>query len=318
MLTKRDFLKLAPAAGVVSAASLVPLYARADGQGAQVLAAQRFMVGEVRVTALSDGYLHVDHEGIPALDADAFREMLALSHQTPESYRGSVNAYLLETPSSTWMVDAGSGVTMGEHLGDVPRVLTELGVDRASVSKLFFTHMHLDHIGGALTNGQAAFPHAEIFANQADVDFWTSNEIKATLPEIFHSSFVLAQNVMGAYADRAETFNGESSITSGVTAVPLPGHTVGHTGFLLESGSDSILFLGDMIHVPEVQLRRPDIFTFADTDPDTGVSTRVGMLEELARTGRKVAGMHLPFPGIGYIEKIGDHFAFQPARWEYL
>jgi hypothetical protein len=40
---------------------------------------------------------------------------------------------------------------------------------------------------------------------------------------------------------------------------------------------------------------------------------------DMAGTDRvMIAGMHIPFPGIGYVEKRGKEYQFIPALWQYL
>ena len=104
----------------------------------------------------------------------------------------------------------------------------------------------------------------------------------------------------------------------GVTARPMPGHTVGHTGYMLESAGESLLVWGDIIHVPAVQLARPEVTIMFDTEPDTAAATRADLMTSLAGTGQMIAGMHMDFPGVGYLDRLGEGYHFVPARWQYL
>ncbi|WP_165354652.1 MBL fold metallo-hydrolase [Tropicimonas sp. IMCC6043] len=318
-MKRRQFLIAVPATLLTAAGgAFIPLRVIAADGGVQVTAAQRFKVGDMLVTALSDGFLPLDPALMSGVDADGVKSLVERAHQDPADLHGSVNAYLVETGGETWLIDAGADGVFGPTLGGVVGVLNALGKDPASVTKLLITHMHGDHIGGALTDGAPTFPNAEMVVTEADVAFWTSDEIQAQAPEAFRGAFDLAKGVIAAYGDRVSQISGEAEAAPGITARPLPGHTVGHTGYVLESGDDSLLVWGDMVVVPPVQLVKPDVTTIFDTDPEQSVATRTETLAAVAESGQMVAGMHMPFPGIGYIDTADNGYAFTPALWQYL
>ena len=53
---------------------------------------------------------------------------------------------------------------------------------------------------------------------------------------------------------------------SGVNTVAIPGHTPGHSGFRVDDGNDSLMHLGDIIHVQNLQLIDPNISLVFDVD----------------------------------------------------
>ena len=318
-MKRRDLFKASAATLLASGAtSLVPLRVSAAPGGAQVTAAQRFKVGEATITALSDGFIAFSAEVLTGIDAEGFNALVSAAHQDPANLKGAVNAYMVETGGETWMIDAGTGPVFGPTLGHMPEVFAALGIDTASVSKLIVTHLHGDHIGGALTDGAPTFPNAEFIVSEADRAFWTNDEIKAQFPEGFQGMFDLAKATLAAYGDRVRLIEGEADVAPGITSRPLPGHTAGHMGYMLESGSDSLLFWGDIIHIPAVQLARPDVTIMFDSDPDQAAATRKDLMTALAGSGQLIAGMHMLFPGIGYLDTLGEGYHFAPAPWQYL
>lgn len=318
-MKRRDLLRTSAAALLASGATgLVPLRIAAAPGGTQVTAAQRFRVGEATVTALSDGFFPFTADVFTGIDAATFNNLVAAGHQDPASLRGAVNAYMIESGGETWMIDAGTGPVFGPTLGHMPEVFAALGVDTGAVSKLIVTHLHADHIGGALTDGAPTFPNAELIVSAADRAFWTDDTIRAQAPADFQGMFDLAKAVLAAYGDRLRLIEGEADVAPGITARPMPGHTVGHTGFMLESDADSLLIWGDIIHVPAVQLIRPEVTLLFDTDQDLAAKTRGDLMTSLAGSGQLIAGMHMLFPGLGYLDRIGDRYHFTPAPWQYL
>ena len=110
-------------------------------------------------------------------------------------------------------------------------------------------------------------------------------------------------------------FSGDVEVLPGITAVALPGHTVGHTGFLLAGRDAQILVFGDAAHSAAVQFPHPDAGLVFDTDPAEAAATRVGLFDRLAADRTLVAGTHMPFPGFGHVARAGGAYAWVPEEW---
>ena len=74
----------------------------------------------------------------------------------------------------------------------------------------------------------------------------------------------------------------------GVQAIAAPGHTVGHTIFMVTSAGKSFAFLGDLSHHAVLLLEKPRMEFSFDTDPKQAAATRVKLLDMLA--ANKTAG----------------------------
>ena len=114
-------------------------------------------------------------------------------------------------------------------------------------------------------------------------------------------------------AGRIKPFNGVTELTPGVTAVPTPGHTPGHSFFRVESQGKSVTFIGDIVHVQAVQFPKPEITITYDVDNNAARQQRLAQFRRLAQEGVVVAGAHMPFPGIGHVRAEGQGFAFVPV-----
>ncbi|SFC63392.1 MBL fold metallo-hydrolase [Tropicimonas isoalkanivorans] len=318
-MDRRHFMMTASASLLAAGSgAIVPIRVRAADGGMQVTAAQRFRVGDMTVTAMSDGFIPLDPSVMQGIEPEGAARILEDNHYDPANIHGSVNTYLVETGGDTWLIDSGADGVFGPTLGGVAGVMQALGKDPAAISKLIITHMHGDHIGGAVMDGSSFYPNAELVVTESDVNFWTSDEIQAKAPDAFKGAFDLAKGVIAAYGDRVKTISGEADVAPGIVARPLPGHTVGHTGYMLESKGQSLLIWGDTLVVAAIQLAKPEVTTVYDTDPAQSVATRKDLLASVAGTGQMVAGMHMPFPGVGYVESAGEAYAFTPAHWEYF
>ena len=102
-----------------------------------------------------------------------------------------------------------------------------------------------------------------------------------------------------------------------VNAINLSGHTPGHTGYLLESGGEALLLWGDICHVPDIQVRRPEVTMAFDTDPQAAIATRKRAFDMAVADKLLVAGVHLHFPGFSYMAREGGGYRMIPESWRF-
>ncbi|MGB0660890.1 MAG: MBL fold metallo-hydrolase [Mangrovicoccus sp.] len=319
-MKRRQFLSLAPAVtlGTLGVSFLPASTARAEGKGTQFTAVQRFSLGDWTVTALGDGYLPLGEGVLQGITTEAAKELAAAAYFDTDNMVVGVNAYVVETGSDLILIDVGTGTAFGPTLGLLANNLKAAGYAPEDATTILATHLHPDHIGGCLIDGANPFVNAKMVATQADFDFFTSDEIRAQAPEAFRGFFDLAKAVTGFFADKLTLIGAaEVSVAPGITAIPLPGHTLGHVGYMLESGGESLLIWGDVLHVPGVQFARPDVTVAFDIDQETARKTRMAILDQVATDRQLVAGMHMSFPGFGYVEKAAEGYRFVPAPWRF-
>lgn len=326
-MLRRDFLKLPVAVGgsALSAGlglSLLPVSVSAqDGSDAppdQFLAVYRYPLGDWTVTALSDGYITIGVDALQNITTDAYAMLMTRAHANPDQPLAAVNAYVVDTGTDVILIDCGTGDLFGPTLGQMTRNLTAAGYAPEAVTQILVTHLHPDHIGGSFADGAALFPNAKFCVSATEHGFFSNADMKAAAPEFMRSFWDIAGAALAAYGERVTLFDGENEVLAGITAQPLPGHTPGHVGYRLDHAGESLLIWGDIIHVPQVQFARPEVTIAFDVDPATAAATRTALLPRLATERQLVAGMHLPFPGIGYIETTASGYRFTPAPWRYF
>ncbi|SEM71856.1 MBL fold metallo-hydrolase [Palleronia pelagia] len=316
MITRRHLMGSAAAA---TALPFLPRAARAAAHSAAPVlpAAQRFTIGDMAVTALSDGALRIGPEALQGIDAEGYAQAMTDQFIEPDAFRAAVNAFLIEAGDTKMLVDAGTGGAMGPDLGRLMGNLEATGTAPEDITMILASHLHPDHVGGAVDGGSAIFPNAELAFHEAERAFWTDDAIMQQAGESNAMFFNLARSVLDVYGDRLRPFSGEGEVAPGITAMPLPGHTPGHTGFAISSGDDSLLIWADILHVAPVQLRHPEVTIGFDVDPDQAAATRADILDRVVADRMLIAGSHINFPGLGHIMQAGEGYAMIDARYPY-
>jgi glyoxylase-like metal-dependent hydrolase (beta-lactamase superfamily II) len=298
--------------------------AEAPMQKSQASGYYRMMLGQFEITALFDGVVDLDAALLKNVSETEIQKLLARafidnSHKLPTS----VNAYLVNTGSKLVLIDAGSGTSLGPTLGRLVQNLDASGYKPEQVDAVLITHLHPDHVAG-LTNagGKPVFPKAVVYVRKAEQDYWFSAAEPENVPPAFKEHLQKVRKMVRDTANpyqalnQWKTFENADLPISGVKAVSIPGHTPGHTAYEIQSEGRSLLILGDMIHCAAVQFARPDAAVSFDENPKQAVSTRETMFRRVADGKTLVAGMHLPFPGIGRVRLEGtDVYSWVPIDY---
>lgn len=286
------------------------------GPAAQVPGIYHRRIGDVLVTALTDGYLDAPFDVLRNLTPEEAERALRATFR-PAPPRISVNAYLLRTAGRVAIVDTGAGGSMGPTLGWLPEVMATAGVTRADVDTVLLTHMHPDHSNGLSgPGGERLFPNARVVVAADAIRHWHDDAAMARANERQRTRYFEAARIQAApYRDRIEDAAGE--VFPGVTVLPLPGHTPGHTGYLIDSGGARLLIWGDICHVPDIQVPWPEITMVFDSDPDAAVATRRRAFDMAASEGLLVTGMHLHFPGFSHVLRDGAGYRLVPENWAF-
>jgi glyoxylase-like metal-dependent hydrolase (beta-lactamase superfamily II) len=278
----------------------------------------RIAVGGFQVTALYDGYVN--------LSAGVFRDeppttldaLFAERFQDGKRLPTSVNAYLVHTGTSLILIDAGSAQCFGPDAGKLPDALRAAGYTPEQIDAVLLTHMHGDHVCGLSTGeGKIAFPNATVWASKTEADWWLNEANAAKVPADRRGMFKTAQGALAPYraAGRFKTFAPETEVLPGIRAVATPGHTPGHTSYLISSKGETLLVLGDVVHSIAVQFAHPEASYEYDSDRKQAVATRKAVFAEIVKHGWTIADAHLPFPGIGKLRPAGTAFAFVPVEY---
>ena len=323
-LHRRGFLG---ALALAPAALAVPALITRNGQVAAQTAGTvpptclRRKIGEIEVYALLDGHIAFPPTMLTGFDPAIGEPLARAAHKpfNPAQMLVGINAYLIRTAGRVIAVDTGAPAAMGPTVAGWAGALAATGTTPDQVDTVFLTHLHPDHVGG-LTDMATATPglaKAQLVASEADWAFTHDEAVYAALPKDFQGFFDLSRAMVAPYAAGKALIRPGAEIAPGLTTVALPGHTPGHLGLRVDSGAESLLIWGDLLHSTAYQFARPDWAFAFDTDQAMAAATRQATLDMVTADGMMVAGMHLDFPGFGYVEKAGEGFHFTAAPYDY-
>jgi len=256
-----------------------------------------FKIGELSSVALWDGGMEVPNDN-KVFDLGGTPEevaaVLGAAGLPTDKLALTIHPLLVKTADRVLLFDTGAGPLFGPGSGHLLVSFAEAGIDPQSVTDIFISHSHGDHVGGLVNaEGKLNFPNAKIHLSKPEWEFMSGqDQYKTWIPVI---------------KDKVDTFKPGAELVPGVVkAVEIKGHTPGHSGYRITSGSETLLYVGDSMHHSVISVQKPDWTIAFDGDSATATASRVALIAQLATSGERIYAVHFPFPGIGKIEKRGD------------
>lgn len=307
---------LAGAAATAGLAAL-PVAAKAPMTGTQAPGFFRMKLGEMEVTTINDGFFVRPLAGFVknAMDDDvaaAVKEARLPGNGVFIPF----TTVVINTGSKLVLIDCGNGDSGAPTSGTWMANFKAAGFDPKDVDTVIISHFHGDHINGVrLKDGTAVFPNAEVMVPAGEWGFWMDDARMSAAPDPMKPAFQNVRRVFGPLAKDVKPFEAGKEIAPGITSIAAPGHTPGHSVFMVASGAAKMLCLADTTNNPHLFARNPDWQAIFDMDGNAAAATRRKLLDMAAAEKAPVHMYHAPFPASGYIEKSGTGFRFEPAVW---
>jgi glyoxylase-like metal-dependent hydrolase (beta-lactamase superfamily II) len=300
------FITFSALLSLVIGAVTITAQAASTASGVQF---QAFKIGSYSALALKDGALEEPNDGKSFVVGQATAEVAATlkSAGAPtDHFEFSIQPLLVHAGSHVLLFDTGAGNNFGEIAGKLLGAMGAAGENPASVTDIYISHAHGDHIGGLVTpGGTLAFPNAIIHISAPEWKWLRGMSAEDAKNVGIQQVTVLT----AAIRSKVMPFEPGANLLPGIVkAVEIKGHTPGHSGYLIGSGPNTLLVFGDAMHSYVASVRKPSWKVAFDTDQQTGAASRVALVAQAAATHQRLYAEHFPFPGIGKIvtEKNGD------------
>lgn len=285
----------------------------------QVPGFYRHQLGDLLITALYDGFINLPPSLFHGLEAGKIQNLInqKFQTQTAEGVPTAITTYLLDNGSDLVLVDAGGDKWRGPTMGDMLANMGAAGYSPEDVSAVLLTHLHFDHVCGLNDREcRPAFPNAVVYASEEEGRFWLTPQPQLIITKENRHLFHIATRAVASYRNKRAFFefrDGEE-VRPGLKAMLTPGHTPGHTSFLVSSGNERILLWGDIVLSRAVQFAHPQVSNDFDFDQAQAAVTRQSLFKKIIQENWLVGGAHLPFPGLGRLTEKEQSYCWTPIR----
>jgi glyoxylase-like metal-dependent hydrolase (beta-lactamase superfamily II) len=270
--------------------------------------------GAFEILVVSDGHLVLPTTFLAPDAPPAERTaVLAAAHLNGSQYDSPTNVTLIRTPDDLILVDMGSGDRFMPTAGKLFDNLASAGIDLGKITKVVFTHGHPDHLWGLVDElDDPRLPNATYYVAAAEWDFWHGADATRGLPEERAGFVTGARRNFAVIKDKVKMLAPGDDVVTGLRILSTPGHTQGHVSLEL-AGSDGLIVGGDALTHERISFAYPGWTTSSDHQPERAATTRRKLLDRLATDRTMLIGFHLPYPGIGRVERKDGAYRFVPV-----
>ena len=280
----------------------------------------RYNVGEIEVVVMSDGFRKTPLDKyLKNATVEQLAQALDAAGLPTDHLRNTYSPVMLRTGGHNVLIDTGNGEaafmqSKGER-GRMNANLETAGFSRADIDRVVISHFHADHVNGLLlADDKRAFPNAEIWVPAGEWKFWMDDaEMAKASPGRMTELFQNNRRVFDTLERKVKVYALGDDVAPGVTAVATPGHSIGHTSFMVSSGGKRVFVQQDVNNNAAVFGPHPDWHGFFDQDPPAASETRKRVYDMLASEKIPVQAYHHAFPGLGRVEKAGDGHKVTPV-----
>ena len=265
--------------------------------------------GEYELFILSDGS-NLVKEPFPLMapnhTKDEFNQALNETFLNQQPIAFSLNVLLIKYKQQIILFDTGNGLEKNEHVGKLIQQLEAIGISTNDITDIIITHAHGDHIGGLiLPDGNLTFKNAKYFISRTEFDYWLRSNNDQTI------------SILNKIKPKIIFIKGKEVLFKNIKIEEVPGHTPGQLAFTITDKENTleIKHIADVVHSP-LLIRYPEFGIKYDTNFHEAVTTRMKVLDEAYQKKQLIFATHLPWPGIGYIDKKDERYLWIPFSFE--
>lgn len=323
-LSRRNMM-LGASAATVAAATYSPTFAHAATplSGQQAPGFYRYKVGAYEITVVTDGAnrFPLPENFVVNKKKEEVSAALAAAYVDKDQLTVPYSPIVVNTGSKLVVIDTGTSEANFERskgaAGQFQKNLKAAGIDRNAVDTVIISHFHGDHINGLLgPDNKPAFPNAEVLVPAVEWKFFMDDgELSRAPAGRMKDVFANLRRVFDALGRKVTQYDWDKEIVPGITSIGTPGHTPGHTSYVVASGSSKVYVQSDVTNTPLLFARNPGWHVMFDQDAKLAEETRRKVYDMLVAEKMLVQGFHYPFPCLAHLEKTADGYREIPVPW---
>jgi glyoxylase-like metal-dependent hydrolase (beta-lactamase superfamily II) len=284
----------------------------------------RFKLGNFELATLLDGKsvrdkLHPNFGGNAS--ADEVHALAKANNIDTERFEHCYTPVLVNTGRELVLFDTGNGnlardiEAMRGRLppGELLQRLAEAGYKPEDIDVIVTTHGHPDHIGGLVDKGKPVYPNARYVFGAVEFEFWKKGE---NVREARKGNRELFVKRCVPLAEQSTFVKPGDDVATGITALDAMGHSPGLLAFHIQSEGKRFVIAADAVTHYVMAIQRPDWYFDMDDEKDKAVETRKRILDMLATDRVMMTAFHMPFPGVGWIERSGSGYRYVPHGYQ--
>jgi glyoxylase-like metal-dependent hydrolase (beta-lactamase superfamily II) len=272
----------------------------------------RFRLGSFEIASLLDAVDHRNGLGSSfALDqsASVVQKLADDNYVDAHKYVHCFIPILVDTGAARILFDTG----LGRPEGSLLTCIAALGIGPNDIDIVVLTHGHPDHIGGLRQDGKLVFPKASHMFSGKEFTFWMDG---LEIPEARRETRDFFVSTCAELAGHAVFLEPGQQVVPSITAIDAAGHSPGMLAFIVESNEQKMLIWADAFLHYVLSIQHPEWHAAFDHDRQQAVKTRMRLLQMAVEQRMLVAGFHMPFPGLGYIQAAQNSFRWLPVSYQ--
>jgi glyoxylase-like metal-dependent hydrolase (beta-lactamase superfamily II) len=274
-----------------------------------------FKVGDLDCLVIRDTVSPMDLDRLfPSIKREEIARLLEQYH-VPRGEVMDVMCLLICTDQQKVLIDTGWGIGNQKGGGNLISILRANGITPEEIDTVVISHGHPDHIGGNTDDkGNPLFPKARYIMFKKEWEFWTSiPDLKQIEKRVQQEMHAYVRKNLIPLQEQFTLVDEKVEFLPGIKFIRAPGHSPFHCILNISSGTERLLYGGDLIHHP-LQIVRPECSIFGDFNPEQAHRTRVKIISQAAKNNTLVFASHFPFPGLGRIIRKGELLTWQPLK----